>query len=139
MTDVWMLSKESMKGMDLLAVTTDVLYVLEQKKTMERELPSEELEKFEKGCALLNILASTAKGQISRGQQKDLFMLRVVEFLEKTLGLQPSKLAERLDIAQGKLKEGYVTSEVTELFEQISEAVMDMTSRSVDAVSTSLR
>ncbi|MFH1328316.1 MAG: hypothetical protein ABIH76_05690 [Candidatus Bathyarchaeota archaeon] len=138
MTNLWMLSKESMKGMDILAVTNDVLYILEQNATGEKLL-DEDLKKLRNGCALLEILASAAREQISKGQQKDLFMLRVVEFLEKTLGLQPSKLAERLEVTQNQLEQCRITSEITELFEQISKAVMSMTSRSVDAVSISLR
>jgi len=140
MTNIWMLSKDSMKGMDLLTVSSDVLYAIEQLTAEKSAAPEKELrEKIKRGLSLLNLLTSTIEGQITKGHQIDLFMLRIVEALEKGMGLPPSKLTEILETGKAELKEGHVTPNTTELFEKISEVAMVTTSRSVEALSTLLR
>ena len=53
MTNIWMLSKDSMRGMDLLAISTDVLYAIEQLERGDGELPEKELrEMFQRGFRL---------------------------------------------------------------------------------------
>jgi len=140
MTNIWMLSKDSMRGMDLLTISSDVLYAIEQ-LTAEKSVASEKemSEKIQRGLDLLELLTSTIEGQITKGRQIDLFMLRIVESLEKSIGLPPSKLAEMIDIGKAELKEGQITPNTLELFEKISEVVMVTTSRSVEALSTLLR
>lgn len=130
-----MLSKDSMKGMDLLAVSTDVLYALEKMEKPKKGFSEE----IRRGFNLLDLLTSAATAQINKGHQRDLFMLRVIESLEKATGLPPSKLVESLEKRKTELKEGCATSETVDLLEKISKAVMDMTSRSVETLSTSLR
>jgi len=135
-----MLSKDSMKGMDLLEASTDVLYTLDQWMIVKQEASRNKLrEKLQRGCNLLDLLASAIRGQVTKGQQRDLFTLRVVESLEKITGLPPSKLYEKIQKVKAKLKEEAITPETIDLFEKISQTTMCMTSRSVDALSTSLR
>jgi len=139
-TKIWMLSKDSMKGMDLLEASTDVLYALDQWMTAGQKAFRNELrEKLQRGCSLLDLLSSAAKGQLTKEQQRDLFALRVVESLEKITGLPPSKLDERMQEVKADLKEETITPETIHLFEKISQTMMRMTSRSVDALSTSIR
>lgn len=140
MTNIWMLSKESMKGMDIVSVSTDVLYAFEQ-LTLDKQMISRQglREKFQKGSELLSLLATAVIGQTEKGKQMDLFMLRVVESLEKSMGLNPTMLLKRVERAKKELEVYKVSSETIDLFEKISQAVMSMTSRSVEEISTSLR
>ena len=126
--------------MDLLEASTDVLYALDQWMTVEQEATRNELrEKLQRGCSLLDLLSSAATGQVTKGQQRDLFALRVVESLEKITGLPPSKLDEKMQQVKADLKEEAITPETIHLFEKISQIMMRMTSRSVEALSTSIQ
>ena len=139
MTNIWLLSKQSMKGMDLLEMAVDVLYSLEQKASYgpldERNLK----QSLDRGHDLLQMLASAAKTQISQKGQQDLFMLRIVENLEKKLGIPPSELSEKLERGSFELKDATVSKDTIEILEEISNVLMKLTSRSVDAISISLR
>ena len=137
MTNIWLLSKQSMKGMDLLEVATDVLYVLEQQELKPLE-EGDLRQRLHKGQDLLQRLAFAAKAQISQTGQKDLFMLRVAEGLEKNLGLPPSELVEKLERSFLELEKGFVSADTINVFEHVSDIVMKLTSRSVDAISISL-
>lgn len=140
MTNIWMLSKESMKGMDIVLVSTDVLYAFEQSTLDKQMISNQELhEKFQKGSEFLSLLANAVIGQTEKGKQMDLFMLRVIESLEKSMGQTPTMLLKRVEAAKKELDVYKVSSETTGLFEKISQAVMNMTSRSVEEISTSLR
>jgi galactitol-specific phosphotransferase system IIB component len=135
-----MLSKESMKGMDIVLVSTDVLYAFEQSTLDKQMISNQELhEKFQKGSEFLSLLANAVIGQTEKGKQMDLFMLRVIESLEKSMGQTPTMLLKRVEAAKKELDVYKVSSETTGLFEKISQAVMNMTSRSVEEISTSLR
>ena len=127
-----------MKGMDLLEVATDVLYILEQKAS-KKPLEEQELrQRLDRGEDLLQLLASAAKAQISYSGQKDLFILKVAEELEKSLGLRPSELAERLVESSLELEQNSPSEDTVKLFEGVLNIVMKLTSRSVDALSASL-
>jgi hypothetical protein len=138
MANIWLLSKQSMKGMDVLGVATDVLYALEQRSSEEPLAEAESKHRLDRGLDLIGRLDSAAKAQISRSGQKDLFLLKVVEDLEMGLGLTPSELAEKLEKGSLELKEGSASSDTIRVLEQLLLIVMKLTSRSVDALSTSL-
>lgn len=140
MTNIWMLSKESMKGMDIVSVSTDVLYAFEQLTLGKQKISDRELrDKFQKGSDLLSLVATAVVGQTEKGKRMDLFVLRVVESLEKSMGLTPTMLLKRVEGARTELEARKVSSETIDLFEKISKTVMSMTSRSVEEISTSLR
>ena len=140
MTNIWMLSKESMKGMDIVSVSSDVLYAFEQLTLEKRTMADDELDDaFQKGNELLSLLDNAVVGQTTRGKETDLFMIRVIESLEQSISLPPSMLLDRIEKAKKELEERKVSSETSNLFEKVSQAVMAMTSRSVEALSTSLR
>jgi hypothetical protein len=140
MASIWMLSKESMKGMDIVAVLTDVLYASEQATLKEPAISRQELhEAFQRGKDFLSLLAASVAGQTQKAQQMDLFMLRVAESLEKSMVLTPTMLFQKLETAMKELESYRASSSTVCLFEKASEAVMNITSRSVEETSTSLR
>lgn len=138
MTNIWMLSKRSVKGTDLLDVVMEVLYALEQYSSADSLSEKAALqEKFHLGQSLLQKLSYAAKSQHMKSNT-DVFLFRIVEGLETELGLRPSELATRLDKCISELSENHVSSEVTDIFGKISNIVMNLTSKSVDELSTSL-
>lgn len=140
MENIWMLSKESMKGMDIVSASTDVLYTFEQLTLEKDRISDTELcDKFKKGNDFLSLLATATRRQTEKSKHADLFMLKIVESLERSMGLTPTILHKRIEGAKKEL-EGYkVSSETIDLFEKISQAAMSMTSRSVESISTPLR
>ncbi len=135
-----MLSKDSMKGMDLLAVSTDALYALEQISTGKGGKLTEELStKLDQGITLLEFLSSATNAQVTNQAIQDVFMIRLAESLEKATGLPPSKLSEMLSSIKSQLKSRKASDEAFKMFERISDSVLGLTSRSVEAVSTSLQ
>ena len=140
MASVWMLSKESMKGMDIVSISTDILYAFEQ--AAQDRLSKQDLrEKCQKGIELLSLLnnAIISQTKTKRGEPTDLFMLRVVESLEKSTGQTPSQLQANIEVAQKELEKCKISTVTITLLERVSEAVMNMTSRSVEEISTALR
>ena len=98
MEHIWMLSKESMKGMDIVSVSTDVLYAFEQLALGKDRISDAVLRaEFQKGRDLLSLLAAATRGQTEQGEHVDLFVLRLVESLEKSLGLTPTMLHKRIE------------------------------------------
>jgi len=136
MTNIWMLSKQSMKGLDLLEVIADMLSAQE----IQREKVTGQEKKIkltlERGSELLQRFLDAAETQISRSNPKDIYIHRVTEELEKNLGLTPSKLAAKLEKCTKELDEGKLSSETIQVFEELSDIVMRITSRSVDIIST---
>jgi hypothetical protein len=136
MTNIWMLSKQSMKGLDLLEVIADMLSAQE----IPREKVTDQEKKLkitlERGSELLQRFIDAAETQISRSNPKDIYIHRMTEELEKNLGLTPSKLAVKLEKCTEELDEGKLSSETFQIFEELSDIVMRITSRSVDVIST---
>ncbi|MDG7001771.1 MAG: hypothetical protein JRN15_21965, partial [Nitrososphaerota archaeon] len=87
MTRTWQLSKDSMKEMDLLSTVTDALDGLERPQSVSNE---EMVHRLARAFELFQRLQSAAKTQTSKESQKDLFMLKLAENLEKAYRLAPS-------------------------------------------------
>jgi len=139
MASVWMLSKESMKGMDIVSISTDILYAFEL--ASKNKISKQDLrEKCEKGTELLSLLNNAIISQTKmKMKTTDLFMLRVVESLEKSTGQAPSQLKANIEAAKKELEMCRASASTTTLLERVSQAVMNMTSRSVEEISASLR
>ena len=134
MTNIWQLSKESMKGIDLLAVSTDLLYILDQWDTQKTEMSQKELtENIKNGIRLLELLISTTHEQTTTRYQGDPFIFKVIESLEQSLMVQPSILLNRLEDGKTKLENGQVDTNLLTLFEKITQTIISITSRSVEA------
>lgn len=135
-----MLSKESMKGLDVVSVTTDLLYAMEklEQGTKRLETP-EEKRTFERGLKLLNRLASVADAQIANSRMPDLFLLRIVTALEKDLRIRPSQLKQVLEQAQREIENASPSPETKTLVEKVSELTMKSTNKSVAALSNPLQ
>lgn len=139
MTDVWLLSKQSVKGMDVLGIATGVLYAIEQLRS-KRLFDKRELEvQLVDGADLLARIESVSQAQIQRFGAKDQFMLRLAEEVENRTSSTPTVLAKKASLAASELRAGSPSDATVWLFEQISEAAGRMTTRSVDAISTSLQ
>jgi nitrogenase subunit NifH len=140
MASIWLLSKESMKGMDIVSIVTDALYAFEQSTVDNQAVSKKDIqEKFQSGSALLSMLIKAVRRQTEKGKRVDLFMLKIVESLEKSMGISPTNLIKKIEEAKKELQSFKVSTETINLFEKISQAVMNMTSRSVEEISTSLR
>jgi hypothetical protein len=138
MTNIWLLSKQSMKGMDLLEVATDVLFVLEQEGQAQGLAGQELREHLDRGAQLLQRLACATESQTSHVGRNDVFLLRIAEAMEKELGLPPTELVKRLEKASLELQRGSASADTIAVFEEFSDVVMRLTSRSVDAISMPL-
>jgi hypothetical protein len=125
--------------MDVLGIATGVLYAIEQLRS--RRLPDDrELEaQLVDGADLLGRIESVSQAQIQKFGAKDQFMLRLVEEVENRTSSTPTVLAEKASLAASELRAGHPSNVTVWLFEQISEAAARMTTRSVDAISTSLQ
>jgi hypothetical protein len=135
-----MLSKESMKGLDIVSVTTDLLYTLEQAERNRLNLDDPNAKKtLDRGQRLLSRLASVTDAQISNGKMPDLFMFRVVTALEKELRTTPTNLKAMIERAQSELEKESPTSQTRTLVEKISELTMKSTNQSVAALSNPLQ
>ena len=139
MTDVWLLSKQSVKGMDVLGIATGVLYAIEQLVSKQPLDKSEVDAQLVEGADLLARIESVSQAQIQKFGAKDQFMLRLVEEVENRRSYTPTMLAEKASLAASELRAGRPSDGTVSLFEQISEAAARMTTRSVDAISTSLQ
>ncbi len=140
MASVWMLSKESMKGMDIVSVSTDILYAFEQ--STRGQLSQKELnEKCQEGLNLLSLLSNAviAQTKAKTGKSADLFMLKVAESLEKSIAKTPTQVHADIDEAKKELERCKISSKTICLLERVSDVVMNLTSRSVEEISTSLR
>ena len=139
MTNIWLLSRESMKGMDLLTIAVDALHACEQLSSKEKALSNEEIEqKLDKGSELFEMLERVAKDQISKKYPRDLYLLMVVEALERATGLPPSELAQKLHKGKLEFKAKTPSEETKDILRKLTQKIMGMTSRSVDAISTAL-
>jgi hypothetical protein len=138
MPSVWMLSKQSMKGMDILNITTDLLYTLEQMRSGQTVDAVELKERLVRGEDLLGRLYTNVGAQVTKRGARDPFMLRIVEQVEKELGLRPSELAKVIESSQKDLESKASKEETTKLLEAVSGAVAKFTIRSVEGLSTSL-
>jgi hypothetical protein len=138
MASVWLLSKHSVKGMDVLNVTTDLLYSLEQRKKGEPVDENEFMDRAGKGQDLFRRLISGAKAQTSRTSVNDLFLLRVVEEVEKKSRLTPTEFEQKAEKASVSLEKNEIDPEAIELLEVVSDVVTKLTLRSVEGLSTSL-
>ena len=138
MASVWMLSKQSMKGMDVLNLTTDLLYTLELHRKGEPMDETEFAERLGRGADLVSRLTSSVDAQLTRQGPRDFFMMRISERVEKKLGLRPSEFNERLGEGAEELRQAKPSQKTVELLEAISEAAAQFTVRSVEGLSTSL-
>jgi len=136
MTNIWMLSKQSMKGLDLLDVTADILSAHESQKEKITYPESKFKEAVKRSSDLLKKFIETAEAQISRSHPKDIFIQNITEELEKNLSLPPSKLIERLEKSVRELEQEKISSDTAYIFEVLSDIIMKITSRSVDVLST---
>ena len=139
MTDVWLLSKQSVKGMDVLGLATGTLYAMEQLENKPKGKSKELETQLREGVELLNRIESASQAQTQKFGLKDVFMLRLAEELEKRVDASPSDLGKKVHEAAEELQAGRSSVGALWLFEQISDAAARMTSRSVDAISTSLQ
>lgn len=136
MTNIWMLSKRSMKGLDLLEVIADMLSAQEIQREKVTDVEKKLKLTLDRGSEFLQRFVDAAETQISRSNPKDIYIQRVTEELEKSLGLPPSKLAVKIKKCIKELEEGQISSETIQIFEELSDIVMKITSRSVDVIST---
>jgi hypothetical protein len=139
MTRIWQLSKDSMKEMELLSTVTDALDGLERPQSVGKE---ELIHRLDRAFELFQRLETAAKTQTSKQSQKDLFMLKLAENLEKAYRLAPSDFEAYLSKQSyelGKREPKDVSSETLELLRRTLRTIMNMTSRSLEAVSTSLQ
>lgn len=140
MTSVWMLSKESMKGLDVVSTTTDLLYTLEQLEA-GRAKPQDETSKkvLDRGQRLLARFEAATRTQITNARTPDLFLSRILVQLEKELNATPSELIKTLERAEAQLRSGSPTNETKRIVERISELTMKSTNQSVAAISNPLQ
>ena len=139
MTNIWMLSRESMKGMDLLSIAVDVLHAYEQLASDKSALSEKETsQRFDRGSELLSMLEEAAKDQFAKKYPKDLYILKVVEALGKAMNLRPLELAQKFHRGKLELKAKSPSEETIDLLKEFIQIMMGMTSRSVEAVSTTL-
>ena len=137
MASVWLLSKRSLQGMDILNVLTDVLYAMEQKKRGDAVDEEEYRERMTEGERLVEKLSATAEAQTSKKPVGDLFLTRVLEEVEKKESLRPTELRKELNAAlDAGLKDP--SPRTMRLLETTSEVVSKLTLRSVEGLSTSL-
>jgi hypothetical protein len=137
MTRVWQLSKESMKEMDLLSTITDALDAFDRPSSIEK---NELQNRIDRAYNLLQRLEIATKAQTSREKQKDFFLLQIAEALEKGNRLNPSDFQKEILVALEDLKrrDPEVSGETRKVLSQVLDTVMRMTSRSMEALSTTL-
>jgi hypothetical protein len=125
--------------MDVLGLATGTLYAMEQLENKPKGKSKELETQLREGVELLNRIESASQAQTQKFGLKDVFMLRLAEELEKRVDASPSDLGKKVHEAAEELQAGRSSVGALWLFEQISDAAARMTSRSVDAISTSLQ
>jgi len=139
MTDRWFISKDTMKGFDLLATCTNALFALEQ-IAMEKKIISEQeiKDSLEKGQLLLKKLRAAAESQIKRNIEVDPLIFRFVDDLRGNLGITTSQLINRISRAENELKYVSASNETIELLERLCLVAKCITGKGVMALSSSI-
>lgn len=139
MTNRWFVSKDTMKGFDLLTSSTNVLFALEQIKTEKRTLSEREIHDIlERGQALLKRLKVAAESQIKRDIEADPIIFRLVDNLRRELRITPSQLIERILMADNELEKTSASDETVELLEKLCLIAKGITEKGIVALSSSI-
>jgi hypothetical protein len=139
MTDRWFVSKDAMKGFDLLSVCTNALFALEQMETEERMLSKKEIhESLEKGQVLLKKLRVAAESQINRDIEADARIFRLVDDLRGELRITSSQLIDKILRAEGELEKASASDETIKLLEKLCLIAKGITEKGIVALSSSI-
>lgn len=139
MTDKWFLSKDAMKGLELVTVCADTLFALEQIGSREKVISKEEIQdSIEKGQLLLKKLRVTAESRIKKGVEADPMLFHLVETLLKELKVSPSELTQRILKAEVELSKTEASEETVALLEKLSSIAKNITGKRIVALSSSI-
>jgi len=139
MTDRWFLSKDAMKGLDLVSVCINTLFAIEQAGEEKKVLSEEELQNnMARGELLFKKLRVAAEGQIEKGVEVDPVIFRLVDELRKELRVTPSQLVKKLMRAEDDLNRAQASEETVKLLEKISDIAKSWTEKKVAALSSSI-
>jgi len=104
MTDRWFLSKDAVKGLELVTVCANTLFALEQIESKEKVISEDEIQSsIEKGQLLLKKLRVAAESHIKKGVEVDPMLFRLVEDLLKELRISPLDLTKKVLKAEDEL------------------------------------
>ena len=139
MTDRWFVSKDAMKGFDLLTACTNTLFALEQIETEKRMLSDKEIkDSLERGQILLERLRTATEGQVKRSVETDPLVFRLVDDLRAELKLTPSQLIDKILRAEDDLERASASNETTELLGKLYRAAKGITEKRIVALSSSI-
>lgn len=139
MTDKWFLSKDAMKGLELVTVCADTLFALEQIGSKERVISKDEIQSsIEKGQLLLKKLRVAAESHIKKGVEADPMLFHLVEGLLKELKVSPSELTKKVLKAEDELGKAEASKETVALFETLSSIAKNIAGKRIVALSSSI-
>jgi len=139
MTDRWFLSKDAMKGLDLVTVCANTLFALEQIKNKERIISKDEIHgSIERGQLLFKKLRMATESHIRKGVEADPMLFHLVEDLLKKLKISPSELVKRVTKAENELSKAEASDETIELVETLSSIAKTITGKRIVALSSSI-
>ena len=136
---MWFLSRDTMKGLDLLSACINTLFAIEQRSGDRKVLSKQELlENMKQGELLLKKLRVAAEGQVRRGVQVDPMIFLLVDDLRKELKVTSSQLVKKLMKAEEELNKAYASEETIKILELISDIARNWTEKKVAALSSSI-
>lgn len=139
MTDRWFVSKDTMKGFDLLTACTNALFALEQTEAEKRLLSEKEIQdSLERGQVLLKRLRTGAESQIKRDVEVDPVIFRLADDLRRELRVTPSQLIDKISIAEGELEKVSASNDTVELLEKLCHIAKGITEKGIVALSSSI-
>jgi len=139
MTNRWFLSKDAMKGLDLVTVCANTLFALEQIRDKERIISKDEIQSsIEKGQLLFKKLRMAAESHIKRGVEADPMLFHLVDDLLKELKISPSELIKKVIKAEDELSKAEASDETIDLLENLSSIAKTITGKRIVALSSSI-
>jgi len=139
MTDRWFLSKDAVKGLELVTVCANTLFALEQIESKEKVISEDEIQSsIEKGQLLLKKLRVAAESHIKKGVEVDPMLFRLVEDLLKELRISPLDLTKKVLKAEDELGSAEASNETISLLETLSNIAKNITGRRMVALSSSI-
>ena len=139
MTDKWFLSRDAMKGLELVTVCANALFALEQNGSKEKVISKDEIQSsIEKGQLMLKKLRVAAESHIRKGVEIDPMFFRLVEDLLKELRIPPSELSKRVLKAEDELGRAEASEETVALLETLSNIAKNVTGKRIVALSSSI-